>query len=682
MRYLVLLLLLVGLAAHAQEETSGTTPSGVWYRIAVPAGWQAGGPLVLFQHGFNFSEADGPPSLGPLRDVMLSEGYAVAASAYAQRGWAVFTAIEDNRELVDVFTARFGAPGEIVPFGGSLGGLLALKIAEAPGFPPVRGVYSLCPAAAGSRLWDHALDMRLAYDVVCAGSGRLPQGSEPLPWALDLDDIPSDLDDLGNQVEVLRALIPLNQCTGVNLPEPLRSSGMKQRLAQLMAVAGTDDENFFVTNMAYAIYALSDLVRAPDKLGDRNAMTTRGVTYADPAINAGIARIDADPLAALELRWRSDVRGAIGSAKVLSLHTSDDQLVVPANQDVLRQRLPADQLTSAIVAEQAPTHCGFTEVEGRAGWESLREWMRSERQPRVDDLQALCQTMQVAGVPGECRFDAAATVPALDSVIPPRPVAATPDARYSGLWFDPARAGEGIYLEILDAGRAHLYFYTYPGQGVPGEQAWLNAVGQVVGGGIVFDEVTRPVRTAMAGGGNAFVHQPWGRIQISFDSCDRGHMRWEGPEGWGTGEVPLTRLSALEGLSCESVGTAPPAQTSGAWFDPAFTGSGFLVQQLGNGRSWIGWFDAGANGVQTWAENTIEPGVSPLVLYRRVGTRFGAGFDPQQLIPTPWADVALQVSCGDSGSAQVQVRSGQPTPASQFDLIRLTRPAGLPGCTP
>jgi len=681
MRFVAMLLLLLGLSAHAQE-ISGTTASGVWYRIAVPAGWQAGGPLVLYQHGFNFSEADGPPSLGPLRDVMLSQGYAVAASAYAQRGWAVFTAIEDNRELLALFTEEYGAPGEIVPFGGSLGGLLALKLAETPGLPPVRGAYALCPAAAGSRLWDHAIDMRLAYDVVCDGSGRLPRGPQPLPWALDLGDIPADIEDLENQVEVLRALIPLNQCTGVNLPEPLRSSGMKRRLAQLMAVAGTDDETFFITNMAYAIYALSDVVRAPDKMAGRNPLATRGVAYADPAIETGIARVDADPLAALSLRWASDFRGAVGSAKVLSLHTSDDQLVVPANQDVLRRHLPAGQLVSAIVAEQAPSHCGFSTAEGLAGWEALRAWMAGGDRPQVADLQQRCQALATAGADGDCRFDPQASVPALDAVIPPRPAATAIDARYSGLWFDPSRAGEGIYLEILDAPRAHVYFYTYPGQGVAGDQAWLNGVGTVVDGGIVFDQVTRPVRQAGGDGGQQFVHEPWGRILISFDGCDRGRMRWEGPEGWGSGEVALTRLSALEGLNCDAAPAAPP-QTSGAWFDPAFTGSGFLIQQLGHGRSWIGWFDAGADGVQTWAEGTIEPGASQLTLFNRAGTRFGAGFDASQLVLAPWGEVpVLEVSCGDRGRAEVRPRPGQlPVPAT-LDLTRLTRPLGTPGCPP
>src|SRR6185503_16031330 len=120
-----------------------------------------------------------PPGLGPLRDVMLAEGYAVAATSYRQRGWALFTAIADNRELLDVFTQQVGAPGEIVPFGGSMGGLIALRLAETRGLPPVHGAYALCPAAAGARLWDAAIDLRLAWDVVCHDAGDLPRGDEP-----------------------------------------------------------------------------------------------------------------------------------------------------------------------------------------------------------------------------------------------------------------------------------------------------------------------------------------------------------------------------------------------------------------------------------------------------------------------------------------------------------------------
>src|SRR5690606_31016773 len=116
-----------------------------------------------------------------------------------------------------------------------------------------------------SRLWDAAIDLRLAFDVVCADTGAqdLPLGSEPLEWALDLDQIPVDLGDLSDKVRVLGTLLALNRCTGVNLPPTLRSGSMQRRLDALMRFARIDDEDFLVMQVAYAIYVLSDLVRAP-----------------------------------------------------------------------------------------------------------------------------------------------------------------------------------------------------------------------------------------------------------------------------------------------------------------------------------------------------------------------------------------------------------------------------------
>lgn len=425
-RFLAAALCLLGLSNGAQgatQEFSGVAPSGAWYRIDIPDGWHAGDALVMYQHGFDFTLATKPPSLGPLRDVMLAEGYAVAASSFHQRGWALFDALRDNRELLAVFEGIAGAPGEIVPFGGSMGGLIALKLAEARGMPPVRGVYALCPAAAGARLWDAAIDLRLAYDVVCRDAGDLPQGAAPLPWAFNLGMIPDDLTDPGDEAQVARALLPLNQCTGVNLPPSLRNDAMQRRLDELMAFAHITDEHFFVTNIGYSTFVLSDLVRDPGKLGGRNPFTTAGVDYSsDPLIDAGIARILADPVAALQLHQVSDFRGLIGSAKVLSLHTSRDQLVVPGNEDFIRAVVPPTQLTSAIVDEDAPTHCGFTEAEGLAGWEALRAWKDGAPQPDVADLQHDCVALQTTpGVAaGPCRFDPAAQVAPFDAIVRPR----------------------------------------------------------------------------------------------------------------------------------------------------------------------------------------------------------------------------------------------------------------------
>lgn len=437
-RCLLIVLGLLGLLGAcnlraAPQTFSGQAPSGAWYAIAVPDGWKAGDALVMYQHGFDFKYPGSAPSLGPLRDVMLAEGYAVAATSFRERGWALFSAILDNRELLDVFTQHAGAPGEIVPFGGSMGGLIALQLTEARGFPPVRGSLALCPAAAGARLWDAAIDLRLAYDVVCRDAGDLPKGAAPLPWAFNLDMIPDDLGDLSDKVLVVRALLPVVQCTGLGLPNSIRNGAMQRRLAELMAFAHITDEDFFVTNLAYSTFVLSDLVRAPDKLAGGNPFTTAGVNYgSDAVIDAGIARLRADPLAAIRLRQSSDFRGAVGSAKVLSMHTSQDQLVIPGNQDFLRNAIPADQLVSAIVDEDTPSHCGFTVAEGLAGWEALRAWKDGALQPDVAALQQACANFVADGVAaGPCRFDPDAEITPFDSIVRPRPVAPLPSRSHS-----------------------------------------------------------------------------------------------------------------------------------------------------------------------------------------------------------------------------------------------------------
>lgn len=411
-------------AFAAPVEYTGRTPGGAWYRIAVPDGWQPGGPLVLYQHGLDFKRPSGPPGLGPVPDAMLQQGYAIAASSFRERGWAVLTALHDNHELLDAFRTHVGEPGSLVAVGGSMGGLIALQLGGARGLPPVEGVYALCPAAAGSRLWDQAIDLRLAYDVVCEGAGEMPAGPEPLPWAFALDRIPDDLGDLSDQTLVLRALLPLNQCTGINLPESLRNGAMKRRLRTLMEFAGTADEKAFITQFAYATFVLSDLVRAPGKLAGRSPFDNRGVDYsAFPGIEAGIPRLEPDPLAAARLRTLSDFHGVAPGVKVLSIHTSGDALVIPGNQDFVRERIPEAQRSIAIVSEDQPSHCGFSAAEGLAGWDALRDWMHGADRPDPASLQARCEALAAdASAEGPCRYDPDAQITPFDDIVRPRPV--------------------------------------------------------------------------------------------------------------------------------------------------------------------------------------------------------------------------------------------------------------------
>jgi hypothetical protein len=675
-------LLLAAAAAHATRELRGVTAAGAYYRIAVPDGWKDGDALVLFQHGLSFEPPGPDPSLGPLAARQLAEGYAIAASSYRQRAWALFTAVDDNADLLAVFRAAVGRPGAILPYGGSLGGLVALKLAEDARFAPVPGVYAGCPPAAGARVWDTAIDLRLAYDVVCKDAGELPTGAAPYPWAYDLADIPPNLSDLLDKARLLETLLPLNQCTGVNLPGWLRNGAMQRRLAQLMNLIHVTDEDFFVSNMGYATYALSDLVRAPDKLGGVSPFGNVGVDYGDAALDAAIARIAPDPFAALYFHYVSDFRGRIDPAtRIVSIHTSQDQLVIPANQSVLRQTLPAAQLLSAFVNEAAPSHCGFSDAEAAAGWETLRTWLAGASQPQVGDLEAACTAATAAGNAGPCRFDARVTPPPFDSQVRPRPAstAAPVDARYSGLWYDPARSGEGIALEILAGDRALLFFFTYPPVGAPGQQRWLAALGTVLGNGIEFADVRLP-----AGAPPGYADTHWGRIGLVFDDCDHGRMRWDGPPGWGSYVVPLNRLTALAGLGCTDGGTPAAAGASGAWYDPARSGSGFLVEQLDPTRLDAIWFGFDAGGAPIWLLGVLDrnaDGAYQGTLAQGLGPHFGPDYDPRAFVNLARGTLTIRdLQCAHATATFAPAPGAPALLPSTLPLTRLTLPLGLPGC--
>ncbi len=677
-------LALIAIDAQAERDLSGQTASGAYYSIRVPDGWKAGDTLVLFQHGLSFDPPAPNPDLGPLADLQVSEGYAVAASSFSQRSWALFNAPDDNAQLLDVFKAQVGAPGATIPWGGSLGGLISLKLAEDPRFAPVPGVLSLCPPAAGSRVWDFGIDARLAYDVVCkdVNNGDLPTGKQPIPWAFDLSDIPDNLSDLEDEAQLAQTLLPVNVCTGINLPSYLQNGGMQRRLAELESFGHITSDKFFLIDIGYSTYGLSDLVRAPDKLNGLNPFTTTGVVYADSAINAGIARIDADPFASLYMRWASDFRGRIAAAtKVVSIQTSQDQLVIPANQSVLRQTLPAAQLTSGIVKESTPTHCGFNTAEGVAAWEALRAWIAGGNQPQVADLQTGCQAAIAGGSGGPCRFDPSIIPPSFDSQVAPRPASTAPavDARYNGGWYDPARSGEGISLEILPNNKAALYFFTYPPPGVNGTQAWVYAVGDVIGNGVEFADVLRPTRDAQ----NNITTQHWGRIALTFSDCNSGGMRWDAPSNWGSMEIPLARVSALEGLACSSGGSGP-AQASGAWYDPRTTGNGFLFEQLDAQTLSILYFGLNPDGTQSWLLGNGAAGSDGsynVSFTQPQGTQFGAAFDATKISkPVTYQLQDLTLSCNSGSAVLAPLANG--AQSQPLALRRLTQPFGTAACSP
>lgn len=122
---------------------------------------------------------------------------------------------------------------------------------------------------------------------------------------------------------------------------------------------------------------------------------------------------------------------------------------------------------------------------------------------------------------------------------------------HSGSWYDSSQSGHGITFELLEAGRGQVYWYTYDLQG---SSMWLVAVGE-------HDGVKFEADAAITGGAmfppafnsNDVMIEKWGRFELHFTGCDEGVFKWTPEPGsqFTAGEMPITRLTKLKGMTCE-----------------------------------------------------------------------------------------------------------------------------------
>lgn len=153
-------------------DTSGEI-DGAPYRIVVPANWN--GTLLVYGHGYR-DKADHPgevdnrnadvaPNAG-LVPVLLSQGFALAGSAYKDNGWAVEEGVQDLKNLTTYFRDTYAQPDRTILWTFSMGTVIGFKSMEHFG-----GIYdgALCGCAVGAgatQSWDAAGDLALAYDTL------------------------------------------------------------------------------------------------------------------------------------------------------------------------------------------------------------------------------------------------------------------------------------------------------------------------------------------------------------------------------------------------------------------------------------------------------------------------------------------------------------------------------------
>lgn len=121
----------------------------------------------------------------------------------------------------------------------------------------------------------------------------------------------------------------------------------------------------------------------------------------------------------------------------------------------------------------------------------------------------------------------------------------------SGAWYNPAQPGHGFSIEMLEGDRALAFWYVFDPAGHPvhlyieADVAGDTLQGEAyLGRGMRFGEFDPD--------DHSLVH--WGEVDLAFTDCNQADLAWDadGPAGvgFGSGNMPLQRLTAIAGLAC------------------------------------------------------------------------------------------------------------------------------------
>lgn len=325
------------------------------YRVDIPNNWN--GELVMLLHGY---EPKGVPRMTPwpqneAAPIFLSQGYAVAASAYASQGWSVADALVDNERLRSYFKSKYGNPSRTYLVGFSLGGHIALASLEEHG-ALYDGALSLCgvnvPAA---RAFDDAvLPSLVAFDYFFPGTMGLASGglSDPAsPAMLDPEAIEAVLKTNEPSAAILSRRLEISRTA---LPGALMLNYMVLREVQTRA------GGFPVDNRA-TIYS---------GLGN------------DAAFNKAVRRYSGDQNAMKYLANHANLTGRVN--KPLVLQSNNDDPTVPKPLTTIYPALVAatghaDQLV--VLPSVGEGHCGFEPEQIQGAFKTLIDWVNSGHRP-------------------------------------------------------------------------------------------------------------------------------------------------------------------------------------------------------------------------------------------------------------------------------------------------------------
>ena len=417
----------VSYTACSPSTCSGSL-DGASYKIEMPHKWN--GTLLIYSHGYRNAQP-APPKFTPVETtavdasdpatatLLLSQGYALAGSAYKSNGWAVSDGVAAAEGLYAHFRDAVAQPKRTLVWGNSLGGLITQVLAEKhPEW--VDGAAPLCGAVAGV-----VPNMNLGLDISYAVKTLVYPQMKLVGYA-------SYQEAVENWTEAMKRLVAAASDTaGGGTAKVLYIASLVDAPIQTKTFDGSTVESkvkatveAIATGLGYATFARYDLEQrfGGNPSGNENTdysariseseaalidAVTPGAVAANDALLAAGQRIAADPAAVAKARADGgDPKGTITRPEI-TMHTAADPLVIAQNETFLQQRYTAQvakgNATAGLVqlytvapatypevpgAPYGAGHCNFTPQSNVAVVDLLNDWVQKGIYPGDAAIEA------------------------------------------------------------------------------------------------------------------------------------------------------------------------------------------------------------------------------------------------------------------------------------------------------
>ena len=338
-----MLLLLTAVSAQCLATTDTVVEraelKGSKIMIAKPVPWN--GNALILAHGLrtenlpltaDFSMDD------PFARTLLDEGWLIASTSYRRNGLIIDEAVDDIRQLVDHVAEKHGKPSRVFVEGGSMGGSIALLIADNP---PVGWAGALCigPALFDSLKFTHKPRVPVVFlcnqnEVTAPREymAKLADGAvKPALWIVKRDGH-CNVNDT-ERLNAFRALVAYAQKEPVELSKDatvdtatsvsvavFRDGGAAAKVLAVSPAYGNFNTQFIAGDLDRLGIKKGD--RFVVQFGDRKYEVLLGTTYGDVAQGEWVAFFTAEGQLKIARQFASAV-------ELLGCTVGDEILVKP-----------------------------------------------------------------------------------------------------------------------------------------------------------------------------------------------------------------------------------------------------------------------------------------------------------------------------------------------------------------